>query len=92
MAVSTPDWLSRHNGELRANSDGETFAIYFGPELEYALRVIRYFHPEVFVHLRVPRAREIADGDAAVDHVLLELEAKDDVHPVGHFVRLDPDQ
>ena len=39
MSVSTPDWLTRHGGELRGNADGESFAVYFGPELEYVLRL-----------------------------------------------------
>ena len=39
MPVATPDWLTRHNGELRANPDGESFAVYFGHELEYLLHV-----------------------------------------------------
>ena len=38
MSVSTPDWLTRHGGELRANPDGQSYAVYFGPELEYVLR------------------------------------------------------
>ncbi len=38
MAVSTPDWLARHGGELRANADGQSYAVYFGAELEYVLR------------------------------------------------------
>jgi hypothetical protein len=39
MAVSTPDWLVLHGGELRANPDGENYAVYFGPTLEYVLRL-----------------------------------------------------
>jgi hypothetical protein len=37
MSVSTPDWLARHGGELRANPDGQSYAVYFGPVLEYVL-------------------------------------------------------
>ncbi len=40
MSVSTPDWLARHGGDLRANPDGESHAVYFGPELEYVLRLV----------------------------------------------------
>src|SRR5262249_59987538 len=40
MSVPTPDWLARHGGELRANPDGESHAVYFGPELEYVLRLV----------------------------------------------------
>jgi hypothetical protein len=40
MSVATPDWLARHGGELRANPDGQSFAVYFGPELEYVLRPV----------------------------------------------------
>jgi hypothetical protein len=39
MSVATPDWLSRHGGELRANPDGQSHAVYFGPEPEYVLRL-----------------------------------------------------
>ena len=39
MLVSTPDWLARHSGELRGNPDGESYAVYFGTELEYLLRL-----------------------------------------------------
>jgi len=39
MSVLTPDWLIRHGGDLRANPDGLSYAVYFGPELEYLLGV-----------------------------------------------------
>jgi hypothetical protein len=40
MSVPTPDWLARHGGELRANPHEQSFAVYFGPELEYILRLV----------------------------------------------------
>ena len=40
MSVSTPDWLARHGGELRANPGGEHYAVYFGAEPEYVLRLV----------------------------------------------------
>jgi hypothetical protein len=40
MSVATPEWLTRHGGELRANPDGQSFAVYFGHELEYVLRLV----------------------------------------------------
>jgi hypothetical protein len=39
MAIPTPDWLTRHHGELRANPGDESYAVYFGRELEYLLHV-----------------------------------------------------
>jgi hypothetical protein len=39
MAVSTPDWLTRHGGDLRCNPDGLSCAVYFGIDLEYLLGV-----------------------------------------------------
>src|SRR5439155_24169217 len=44
------------------------------------------------VHLLAPDPWQISERDASVDDVLLELEAQDDVHAVGHLVGLDPDQ
>lgn len=38
--MTTPDWLTRHGAELHGNSDGRTFAVYFGPELTYTLAVV----------------------------------------------------
>ena len=40
MTVPTPDWLALHGGELRANPGGEHHAVYFGPELQYVLRLV----------------------------------------------------
>jgi hypothetical protein len=39
MSVATPDWLTRHGGDLRGNPDGQSYAVYFGSELEYVLRL-----------------------------------------------------
>ena len=48
--------------------------------------------PRYSLHPLVPDLRQVAELDAVVDDVLLELEAQDDVHAVGHLVRLDADQ
>ena len=34
----TPDWLTHHGGELRANPDGQSYVVYFGGEPQYVLR------------------------------------------------------
>ena len=47
---------------------------------------------EVVVHLLRPALRQVAQLDAAVDDVLLELEAQDDVHPVRDLVGADADE
>lgn len=39
MAVTAPDWLSAHGGELRASADGKSWLVYFGPTLMYSLAV-----------------------------------------------------
>jgi hypothetical protein len=38
--VATPEWLTRHGAGLCGNSDGRTFAVYFGPELAYTLALV----------------------------------------------------
>ena len=60
--------------------------------LQDSLRVVRDVDPEVLVHSLVPHLREVWNRDAAVDDVLLELEAEDHVHAVGHLVGLDADE
>ncbi len=40
MSISTPDWLSRHNGKLSASPDGQSYAVYFDGEPEYVLRLL----------------------------------------------------
>jgi hypothetical protein len=37
MAVTTPDWLVRHSGELRASKDGHSWTVYFAGEPQYVL-------------------------------------------------------
>src|SRR5438876_10844619 len=60
--------------------------------LQDTLRVVRHVDAEVLVHLVVPHARQVANLDAAVDDLLLELEAQDHMHAVRDLVRPDPDQ
>jgi hypothetical protein len=60
--------------------------------LEGAVGDIRNLDAEVLVHLRVPCRRDIRGADLAGDHVLLQLEAQDDVQVVGGLVRLDADE
>ena len=49
--------------------------------------------PEVLAHPRVPGLRQVARASIRpVDHLLLELEAEDDVQVVGRLVGLDADQ
>jgi hypothetical protein len=37
MAVTTPDWLTRHGGGLERGSDGRTWFVLFGNEPQYSL-------------------------------------------------------
>ena len=37
MAVTTPDWLARHGGEVRPSQDGHSCSVYFGGALQYVL-------------------------------------------------------
>jgi hypothetical protein len=37
MAVTTPDWLTRHEGELQAVTGGRTWMVLFGGEPQYRL-------------------------------------------------------
>src|ERR671925_38684 len=60
--------------------------------LEDALRVVWDLDPEVLPHQLIPLVRQIAQRDAAVADVLFELEAQDDVHPIGDLVGLNADQ
>ena len=60
--------------------------------LQHALRVVRHVDAEVLVHLLVPHARQLANRDAAVDDLLLELEAENHVHAIRDLVRPDADQ
>jgi hypothetical protein len=37
MPVTTPDWLTRHDGSLRPNPDGHTWSVVIGGEPLYRL-------------------------------------------------------
>jgi hypothetical protein len=37
MAVTTPEWLAHHGGELRASKDGQSWTVYFAGEPQYLL-------------------------------------------------------
>lgn len=40
MPVTTPDWLTRHDGELRASADGRSWLVYLGGEPQYLLLAV----------------------------------------------------
>jgi hypothetical protein len=37
MAVTTPDWLSRHDGTVQLNKEGNSASVYFAGALQYVL-------------------------------------------------------
>ena len=37
MAVTTPDWLTKHSAELRPGKDGRSASVYFAGEIQYVL-------------------------------------------------------
>jgi hypothetical protein len=37
MAVTTPDWLARHGGELHLGKEGRSASVYFAGQLQYVL-------------------------------------------------------
>jgi hypothetical protein len=37
MTVTTPAWLSQHEGELRPNRDGQSCTVYIGNQPQYVL-------------------------------------------------------
>jgi hypothetical protein len=37
MAVTTPDWLAQHGGELRLSKDLRSASVYFDGQLQYVL-------------------------------------------------------
>lgn len=37
MAVTTPDWLAQHEGELRPSKGLDACAVYFAGQLQYVL-------------------------------------------------------
>ena len=40
MALTAPDWLTRHDGSLRLASDGHTWFVMLGDQPQYALSPI----------------------------------------------------
>jgi hypothetical protein len=40
MAVSTPDWLQKHDDELRPSKDGKSYTVYIAGEPQYLLMPI----------------------------------------------------
>jgi hypothetical protein len=40
MAVTTPEWLARHGGELRPSKDGQSWSVYFAGDLQYVVRPV----------------------------------------------------
>jgi len=40
MSVTTPDWLSRHDGELRPSKDGHSWLVFFAGQMQYVLSVV----------------------------------------------------
>jgi hypothetical protein len=37
MAVTAPQWLTQHGGELRASKDGKSYTVYLRGEPQYLL-------------------------------------------------------
>jgi hypothetical protein len=37
MAVTAPDWLGKHGGELRASADGRSWMVYFAGNMQYVI-------------------------------------------------------
>jgi hypothetical protein len=60
--------------------------------LEHAVRVVRNIHAQGLFHALIPDLRQVADGDGSSQKLSFELEAQDDVKPVGHLVRVAADQ
>ena len=60
--------------------------------LEHALQHVRRLQAEVLAHLRVERLRQVAQRQAARQHLPLQLEPQDDVQAVRDLVRVDPPQ
>ena len=40
MPAATPDWLTRHDAELRGNPVGRSWAVYFVNDPEYVLTIV----------------------------------------------------
>src|SRR5215211_6474474 len=60
--------------------------------LQDAARVVRHLDLEVIPHAAVPLLRELLERERLGEHLLLELEAEDDVEVVRRLVGLDPDE
>jgi hypothetical protein len=39
-SVTTPDWLARHEGELRPSADGRSFLVYFAGQMQYVVLAV----------------------------------------------------
>jgi hypothetical protein len=40
MAVKTPDWLTKHGGDLSVSQDQRRYVVYFAQEPQYVVEVI----------------------------------------------------
>lgn len=40
MAMTTPDWLTLHGGDLKAGPDGKSAAVHFAGALQYVLLAV----------------------------------------------------
>ena len=40
LSVTTPDWLNKHAGELRASKDGRSYMVFFAGQMQYVLAVL----------------------------------------------------
>ncbi len=60
--------------------------------LKRAVGDVGHLDAQVLHHLRVPGLGHVGGGEAAGDHLLLQLEAEDDVEVVRRLVRVDADE
>ena len=51
--------------------------------LQNAERIVLGNEAQILSHLRVPRFREVGDGEAVLEEIHLELEAQEDMEVVG---------
>src|SRR5438093_542258 len=72
---------------------GEDAEAHEGPVdvLECAVAVVRHVEPEIGLEARVPRLGKVFDLELALEQLVLQLEAEEDVQVVGDLVRLDAD-
>ena len=40
VSVTTPDWLTKHAGELRPSKDGRSCMVFFAGQMQYVLVVL----------------------------------------------------